>query len=310
MVRRIIKALHKEVRSLHEAAYLLGVFALASQVLALFRDRLLTHHFGAGETLDIYYAAFRIPDFIFVTVASIVSLSVLIPFLTQKMESSKEEGRRFISGIFSIFSVAIVAVSAITFVFVPELLSFLFPGFVDGPRFEELILLTRILLLQPILLGFSSFFASIVHVHQKFILYALSPLLYNVGIIIGILFFYPVFGFAGLGYGVLLGALFHLSIQIPFIIKSGFVPTFSFSIGNLRTLREIITLSLPRTLALSANQIAFIVLLGMASVMASGSVSIFNLAFNLQAIPLVIIGSSYSIAAFPTLVRLFRKSVV
>ena len=72
MVKRILSLLHKEVRGLHEAAYLLGFFALFSQLLALLRDRLLTGQFGAGEILDVYYAAFRIPDFIFVSIASIV----------------------------------------------------------------------------------------------------------------------------------------------------------------------------------------------------------------------------------------------
>ena len=81
--------LQKEVRGLHEAAYVLAVFAIASQVLALLRDRIFTSQFGAGEVLDVYYAAFRIPDFIFVSVASLVSLSVLIPFLTEKLNSSK-----------------------------------------------------------------------------------------------------------------------------------------------------------------------------------------------------------------------------
>jgi putative peptidoglycan lipid II flippase len=76
MVQKIFKFLYKETSTLHRAAYLLGFFAILSQVLAFFRDRLLAHIFGAGSTLDIYYAAFRIPDFLFVTVASVVSLSV------------------------------------------------------------------------------------------------------------------------------------------------------------------------------------------------------------------------------------------
>jgi len=81
MIKGILKKLHKEVDGLHDAAYLLAVFALGSHILALLRDRLFAHFFGAGATLDLYYAAFRIPDFIFVSVASMVSLFVLIPFI-------------------------------------------------------------------------------------------------------------------------------------------------------------------------------------------------------------------------------------
>src|SRR3989344_3607386 len=108
MVRKIFGFLHKEASSLNQAALLLGVFAFLSQVLAFLRDRLFAHIFGASETLDIYYAAFRIPDFIFVTVASIVSLSVLVPFIIEKEAENSEVLRDFMDNIFSFFSVLII----------------------------------------------------------------------------------------------------------------------------------------------------------------------------------------------------------
>ena len=74
MVGRFFSILHREIRGLHEAAYFLGLFALLSAILALIRDRLLAHYFGAGEILDVYYAAFRIPDLVFVSIASRFSL--------------------------------------------------------------------------------------------------------------------------------------------------------------------------------------------------------------------------------------------
>ncbi len=305
MVRRILHVLQKEVRGLHEAAYLLGVFAALSQILALIRDRLLTHSFGAGEILDVYYAAFRIPDFIFVTVASIVSLSVLIPFLVEKTNTSRSAGQSFIGGVFSFFALSMLVVGGVAFMLAPYLLAKLFPGF-SGEAFDDLVLVTRILLLQPILLGASSLFASVVHVYRKFMLYAVSPLLYNIGIIIGILFFYDIFGIAGLAYGVVLGALLHLGIQIPFIVSSGYLPRFQVT-HHFGEIKRIILLSLPRTLALSSNHIALFVLIGLASVMSIGSISVFTLAFNLQSVPLAIIGASYSVAAFPTLARLFNN---
>ena len=89
MVKRFFKVFYREINGLHEAAYLLGLFALMSQILGLVRDRMLASSFGTGQFLDIYYSSFRIPDFIFVSVASIVSLSVLIPFITEKMNQSK-----------------------------------------------------------------------------------------------------------------------------------------------------------------------------------------------------------------------------
>jgi len=103
MVKRIMGLLNREISGLHEAAYLLGAFAFMSHILALLRDRSLAYFFGAGKTLDIYYAAFRIPDFIFITVASIVSISVLIPFLAERSGGKKEEMQNFMNSIFTYF---------------------------------------------------------------------------------------------------------------------------------------------------------------------------------------------------------------
>ena len=110
MVKKFLNLFGKEINGLHEAAYLLGFFALLSQVLALVRDRTLAATFGAGHSLDLYYSAFRIPDFIFVTVASIVSISVLVPFIIEKMNVSLDEGKKFVDNVFSFFFLLIVGV--------------------------------------------------------------------------------------------------------------------------------------------------------------------------------------------------------
>ena len=295
-----------EIRGLHEAAYLLGFFALFSQILALIRDRLLASTFGAGHVLDVYYASFRIPDIIFVSVASLVSVYVLIPFLTEKEGEGKEEQRTFINSVFTVFTTLMLLISLIVFAFVPLLSRLLFPGLVDSPIFPELVMLTRVLLLQPLFLGLSNLFGSITQTRRRFLLYASGPLLYNIGIIGGILFLYPSFGIVGLAFGVVLGAVLHLLIQMPFIIADGFFPKVTLR-PLWRDIRRVLRLSLPRTLALSANQLSLVILLGVASLLAAGSITIFNFAYNLQSVPLSIIGVSYSVAAFPTLARLFTN---
>jgi len=294
------------ISGLHEAAYLLGLFALLSQLLALVRDRLLASSFGAGPLLDVYYASFRIPDIIFVSVASLVSVYILIPFLVEKSAQSKKAEQDFITSVFSVFTGMVLVVSTVVFLSVPFLTRILFPGLVESVYYEELIMLTRILLLQPIFLGLSNLFGSITQTRQRFLLYASSPLLYNAGIIGGILFLYPLFGIAGLAVGVVIGAFLHLMIQLPFIFSEGFTLRITFK-PLWYDIKKVALLSLPRTLALSANQISLLVLLGFASLLASGSITVFNFAFNLQSVPLAIIGVSYSVAAFPTLARLFTN---
>ncbi|MBI2476396.1 MAG: hypothetical protein HYV67_04105, partial [Candidatus Taylorbacteria bacterium] len=192
--------LNREISGLHEAAYLLATCAIASQLLALLRDRLFAYTFGASRTLDIYYAAFRIPDLIFVAVASLVSISVLMPFLMEKFKEGEETGKRFVDASFSFFFVAIVGVSLAAFVLAPFVAPPLFPGFGGDPIRSHLIALTRIMLLSPIFLGLSNFLASITQMYNRFFIYAVSPLLYNIGIIVGALFFYPLLGIAGLAW--------------------------------------------------------------------------------------------------------------
>jgi len=305
MIRRAFSLLNS-VSGLHQTAYLLALFAFLSQLLALFRDRLLAHSFGAGEILDIYYASFRIPDFIFVMVASIVSLSVLVPFLAEEMNKKNE--KRFMSEIFSVFFLLVILVCAITFFLIPKIVPLILIGFSQEVT-NQVIDLSRILLLSPILLGLSNFFASIIQINQRFFIYALSPLLYNIGIIVGVLLFYPIWGLAGLVWGVILGACLHLIIQFPSIYHLRAFPRFVL-IFNLKRIKEIVVLSLPRTLALSTGNLALIFLVGFASTLGEGAVSIFTFSFSLQSIPLTIIGVSYSVAAFPVLAKLFSNNQI
>ncbi len=164
-------------------------------------------------------------------------------------------------------------------------------------------MLSRILLLSPILLGLSNLFGSVTQTFKRFFVCATSPLLYNVGIIIGILYLYPRFGLQGVVWGVILGALMHLGLQVPFVWSEGLLPRFR--TPDWGEVKRVIFLSLPRTFALSVTQIAMIFILGLASLMTVGSIAIFNLAYSLDSVPLSIIGVSYSLAAFPTLARLF-----
>jgi len=306
MVKKFIGIINREIGGLHEAAYLLGAFALLSQILALVRDKLLAFRFGAGVELDLYYAAFRIPDLLFVVFASVVSSSILIPFFINHFQEGEREGKKFVDDVFSVFFFLLVLVSLVVFAITPFLAQKLLPGFAGSTNFSELVVMTRILLLSPLLLGLSNFFSSLTQMHGRFLVYALSPLIYNIGIILGVLVLYPIFGLKGLVFGVVLGALLHALIQVPFVIHKKVFPKFSLSI-NWRSLKNVALVSVPRTLTLSANQLASFFLVALASIMSVGSIAIFNLAWNLQSVPLSIIGVSYSSAVFPALSKFFAE---
>lgn len=304
MVKRLFSVIGKEIRGLHEAAYLLAGFAFLSQILALVRDKLLAYSFGAGHALDVYYSAFRIPDLIFVSVGSLVSASILLPFFVERFSKSSADGKRFSDSIFTVFFVAIIVTSVVAYILVPYIIPVLLPGFADDPSLPDLILSSRIMLLSPFLLGLSNLFSSVTQMHRRFLVYAASPLFYNVSIIVGIVAFYPLFGISGLAIGVALGALLHMAIQIPFMAETKLLPTFTARIDWVH-IRKAVLLSLPRTVTMSANQLATFFLTALASLMSKGSIAVFTLSFNLQSVPLTIIASSYSSAVFPELSQLY-----
>jgi putative peptidoglycan lipid II flippase len=304
MVPRILGFLYRETSSLNQAALLLGFFAFLSQVLAFLRDRLLAHIFGASLELDIYYAAFRIPDFLFVTVASVVSLSVLIPFIIDKEAHSREVLRAFIDNIFTFF-LCLMGVSAVlAFWLMPEISAFLFRG-LSAEALEEVISLSRFLLLSPIILGISNLYGSLTQAYNRFTTYALAPLLYNAGIIVGIMAWGESWGVKGVAYGVVIGAFLHALVQVPFLLKEKILPKPRAKL-DFSTIKKVALISVPRTLTLSMSSIAMVALVALAARMVEGSISILSLSVNLQSVPLSLIGVSYSLAAFPTLTRQFR----
>lgn len=306
---KIFAAVYSEVRGLHQSAYILAIFSVVSQILALARDRLFAHTFGAGTPLDLYYAAFRIPDLLFVIFASILSVYVLVPFIAERTERGDAAGaRKILSDVFTLFSLVYAVVAVLVYCYAKPLAELLFPGFTES-QYETLVPLMRILLIQPFLLGISGLFSVATQLGQRFILYAISPVLYNIGIIIGVIFLYPRLGLTGIVWGVVIGAFFHAAVQLPFIIRSGFLPFISIRL-DLRTVAMILVRSLPRALTLSLNQLVLIAFVGIASVMVAGSVSVLQFALNLQSVPLAIIGVSYSVAAFPLLSHLFARGAL
>ncbi len=291
-----MRALARPIRGLHQAAYLLAALTLASQALALLRDRTFAHTFGAGQVLDLYYAAFRVPDLVFALVSSLVSAYVLIPRI---MGMDRESTRRLLSEsatfLFGVGGVICIVLA----IFMPQFLALLYPNLIGSAESAEFILLARILLLQPILLGLSGVLGSVTQVHRRFTLFAISPVLYNLGIIFGAVVFYPLWGLPGIGIGVIIGAIAYLAVNIPVVIEASVLPSFRFP--TMAVMASVVRDSIPRSLALGMGSVTALFLTALASRVGIGAVSVFTFASNLQAVPLALIGSSYAVAAFPAL---------
>ncbi len=298
---------NSQTKSINSAALILATFSFLSGLLGFLRDRLLAGRFGAGDELDIYYAAFRIPDFV-ATVFLIGSISAaIIPIFSEHLVRSRREAWEFFTNFLNITLFLLIVVCIILIIFVPAILKIIVPGFSAEKR-EMTIILTRIMFLSPIFLGVGNIVSSVLRVFRRFLVAATAPLMYNIGIICGILFFTPFLGIVGLAWGVVFGAFLHLLIQLPILFKLGFRFQRAFNFLQPAFIKAI-KLTIPRAIGLAANQINLIVITAIGSTLTSGSVAVFNLANNLQNMPMFLIGSSLSVAAFPFLsIYFFKKN--
>ncbi|PIT98187.1 MAG: murein biosynthesis integral membrane protein MurJ [Candidatus Andersenbacteria bacterium CG10_big_fil_rev_8_21_14_0_10_54_11] len=284
------------------AAVLLGLASLLSRAVGLIRERVLTTTFGAGDTFDAFVAAFRVPDLIFNLVVLGALSASFIPLFTDKLVQGKRGEREafsFALTVFNIVAVAVILLSAGYALSAPWIIHWLAPGF-TGDKLRLTVMLSRVMAVQPILLGASFVFSGILNSYKRFAAYALAPVVYNIGIIIGVVYLVPRLGVTGLGWGVVLGALLHLGIQVPGAVRLGFrwQPVIAWRSAEVR---EMIRMMLPRVVGLAATQINLLVVTVIGSTLLAGSITAFHLANNLQHVPIGIVGIAFAQAAFPSL---------
>lgn len=284
---------------------MLGFFSFLASLVGLFRDRILASHFGASRTLDIYYSAFKIPDLIFNLIVLGAVSSAFIPVFIEHYRQDKEHAWRLSNNFLSTSLAGVLILAGVIFVFANSIVRLIAPGF-SGNDLNLTIRLTRLMLLSPIIFSISTIIGSILQALERFWTYAIAPVLYNVGIIIGAIYFVPMVraqGYPevlGLGLGVILGALMHLLVQLPAALIAGFRPRMLISFVD-EGFRKILKLMMPRTLGLGAYSIDSAITNAIASTMAAGSIAIFNFANNLQFVPISVVGISTAIAIFPRL---------
>jgi len=290
---------NSQTKTISGAAGILAITALISRLLGLVRDRLLASTFGAGPDLDVYFAAFRIPDFVYNILIAGGVIVAFLPLFSEYFLKDKKEAWDFANNVLNVFLFFLVLISLGISVFAPILVKIITPGF-SPQQISLTVLLTRILFLSPILLGLSSIFSGVLQYFNKFLAYSLAPVLYNLGIIVGIIFLAPVSGILGVTLGVILGAFLHMVIQIPSAIGSGFWYKPNFNLKDPK-IKRVFSLMIPRTLGVAAPQINLMVVTAIASGLPAGAISIFTFANNLQQFPLGLIGIPFAIAAFPAL---------
>ncbi len=300
MVKNLFSLLYSRQTSILSGAAIIATTLMFSKVLGLIRDRLLAHVFSPDK-IDIFWAAFRLPDLIF-QIVILGALSVaFIPVFTESFENKgKDEAFEMARAILNVFlAIFILATILIYFLAYPIISNFIAPGFTPDKQIQ-VVVLTRIILFGQVILVLGSFFIGILQSFQRFIIPSLSPVFYNLGIIFGIVFLSKDFGIMGAALGVVLGALMHVLIQLPLIWSLGF--RFKFPLKFFHPgVKEIIRLMSVRTLGLGAEQINETVGVALASLVSIGSVTYLTFAQHLQVVPIGLFGATLAQAALPIL---------
>lgn len=286
-------------------AVLISLSFLISKILGLLRDNLLAASFGASGgqgkyNLDVYFASFRLPDLIFSLLSFGVLSAAFLPIFVEILKTKeKKDAFRFSNDIFYTLGTIVLGLSLILFIIAPVIVKIIVPGF-TSENFAATVGLTRLMLISPFFLTIGSIAGGIQNSFHRFFGLALAPVVYNLGIIAGILLFPQNWGVYSIAAGVAIGAFLNMAVQLPGIYKLGFRLERFRAFWSQR-IKEVLILSFPRIIGMSMSQLALVIDTIIASTLTAGSITVINFAVNLSTIPVGLIGISASVVSFGVL---------
>ncbi len=301
LLKKSTAFLFSEQTSILSAATLIGSFSVLSAFFGVVYKRLLVSTFSGGDRylLDAFFTAFRIPDLLFSVFVVGVLSATFIPIYT-KILAQKNERDEFVWSLLTILSIVYSFFAILIGTFAKESIS-LFVGSEFTPEQLELSAsLMRMLFVAQFFFLLSNFLSGILQSNKKFLLPALAPVLYNCGIIVGILLFSQSFGIYAPAIGVLIGSLAHFAIQLPFVYRYGFSYRFQVHFSNPH-IREVFRLMLPRSATQATNSIEDLAGVYIATSFGTTLLTSITLAQTLIAAPIRFFGVSIAQAALPFL---------
>jgi putative peptidoglycan lipid II flippase len=302
---RFSSIFNHESKNIESGAFVVAISGAISAILGIFRNALLAYKFGAGPELDMYFASFRIPDFIYSIFVFGALSAGFIPVFNKWVLEDKEKSWELVSAIINLFVLVLGGIAIFVVLFSRQVVFFITPGFSED-QLNIISGLLKIMMIQPILLAISNVISSTLQSFKRFFIPSLSPVFYNLGIIVGIILFSNIWGIWGLAIGVILGAVLHLGIQIPSLLSIGF--KWHAEIRKVWVgVKEIIFYMLPRMANLFVVQFNLFVITALSSFLKPGTLSIYNLAADIAGFPLIVFGMSFATAAFPDLSKFWAK---
>ncbi len=314
-MNRFIKRANKRA-SLGQAATLLILVALSGQVLGFLRNRLISTNITVIDpgSSDAFFAAFLIPDFFFYTIAAGALGVAFIPYLTDRIQSSSKTGvGELASSLLNLLAIIMSAVSVVIFLFAEPLMRLIAPD-LPTDHFREAVAIMRLLSLNPLLFTLSGIITSIQQAYGRFFFYAIAPLTYNASIIASIYLFRDNLGVVGLGVGALVGGFLQLGVSLLGLsgLDFRYKPHIKW---NTKGFRSVLRNLPARSLDQGIDQVNSIVEINRAQALNVGAVSAYSFAMTLMNVPVMLLGNTIAIAAFPRLTErlsqnrpdLFRK---
>jgi putative peptidoglycan lipid II flippase len=304
-LKKGLNLLLKRQSNILSAAFVIMATIIFSQVLGLIRQRLLVAIFGASNTLGVYLASTRLPDFLFQILIAGALSSAFIPIFSDYLVKGKEkEGHKVASTLLMFSLVAFTAFSLVLFIFAQQFSTLMAPGFSPS---EQILManLTRIVIFGEILFIVGSFLSAILQTYNHFFIPGIASALYNFGIIVGIVLLAPFVGIYSAAYGIVFGALIFVLAQVPLARKMGFSFKPSLSIQWIRAsgVVDIFKLIWPRTISIAIFQIGTIITVTLVSFLKDPGRNyvIFDYAQTLAFAPVALFGQAIAQAAFPVL---------
>lgn len=289
------------------AASIVMIAFVFSRLLGLVREMVIAREFGTSLELAAYLAAFRVPDFIFYLIAGGALGSAFIPTFTEYLTVGDEaEAWQVASAVFNLLGLVLTALAIAAAILAPLLARLIVPGF--DPATQALTAqLMRVMLIAPVVFGISGLVMGVLHSHQHFLAPALAPAFYNLSIIVAALVLGPSMGVHALAAGVVAGALLHVLIQLPMLLRVGarYTPVLGL---NHPGVREVGRLMGPRILGLAAVQFNFVVNTILASGLGAAALPALNYAWLLMMLPQGVFAMALATVAFPTFAELTARN--
>lgn len=275
------------------------VTTLLSNFIGLARDKIIALHFGTSTSTDIYNASFLIPDMIFNLFVAGALTAAFMPVFSDYLAKNEEESMKLANTMMNAMTGMIFILALFAFIFINHLIGFLFPNLSPDVQLE-IAQMTRLMLPSAMIFAVSNILGNILMSYKHFTAYSISPILYNIGIISGVLLFNEKFGIYSAAIGVLAGAILHCAVRIIDVVKTKYRYSFFLDLKQ-EGFKKIIKLMIPRALSLIVWQINLYIFAVVGIRMLTGGFAAFNFARNIQSFTTAFIGVSFATAVFPYL---------